>query len=632
MSVPIWQPGYQYLPGDIVRPTSSGDVEIDELDNADFEAGLSGWTLSGSGSIDIDDDLEAFGGNFALQLGVTSNPNGGSNTARNNARLPVVPGQIVTLRCFVKSGPTAAEDTSRFNLLIRWFNASLVALTAEALPLDPTPVGGVVTVDAAGVTGLACVDWRPLEVVGIAPAGAAYWTAECVAAYGDSAFFADDVTFLYANQEQANPYNFRAVQAAAGFSGETEPDWPTTLGNTVIDNEVTWEAIAANFIVWEAQRILVSDDTEPTWPTDVNGSVIDNTIAWVLDPLRVQDSKVPQSSIVLKAGDKVWAGDDDIVRYSATVNPLDWSTTEDAGFVGFGLQQYGGNPVTALGLYRGNVAAFNSEGCQIWQADPDPAAITLLDAVPVPCTFPKSVAPVADDLFLLTDVGIRGLAYAGAAVNLQAGYYGAPVDPIAARFIQDAEDEAIEPLGLYWPAQGQYWLIVGDEALVMTISGSGTKGRSWSRYTFPSNIDAWTLLGVDLYLRSGDYIWRVDPTIALDDYVAFTDTGVDFTMVLQWPHLDLNRPGPDKTMKAFDLIVRGVVEISIGWDQASNEQEYDVSGAWTTPFEVDGDTLPKKPIPLEVTAPSLALRLEFNANQVNAEWLGSNLYIDDNVE
>lgn len=35
---------------------------------------------------------------------------------------------------------------------------------------------------------------------------------------------------------------------STGFAGATEPTWPTTLGNTVVDNEVTWETVYATTV------------------------------------------------------------------------------------------------------------------------------------------------------------------------------------------------------------------------------------------------------------------------------------------------------------------------------------------------------------------------------------------------
>jgi hypothetical protein len=76
-----------------------------------------------------------------------------------------------------------------------------------------------------------------------------------------------------------------------------------------------------------------------------------------------------------------------------------------------------------------------------------------------------------------------------------------------------------EPLALFTPGTGQYWLIFGAEAFVLTINGTTRAGMSWSRYTFPYAIDDWTIMDGDLYLRAGDRIWLVDEETLLDDAV-----------------------------------------------------------------------------------------------------------------
>src|SRR5690606_3282256 len=107
------------------------------------------------------------------------------------------------------------------------------------------------------------------------------------------------------------------------------------------------------------------------------------------------------------AASKVFCADDDIVRYSATVNPLDWSSSDDAGYLPTGLQNYGANPVEAMGLYRGNLVVFNAEAFQLWQVDEDPASMALLDALPMGSTQHHAMAPVSNDLFFLASQGVR---------------------------------------------------------------------------------------------------------------------------------------------------------------------------------------------------------------------------------
>lgn len=612
MAVQEWSPGELIQPGDLRRPVGSGDVSQMALENADFEAGNSGWTWGGSDAgHGINTDSPVFDGTYSAKVDQSSNA-----TLKNDARLPCEPGQLVTLRAYARHALGGSLDGDEFvKLNIQWYNSGSAEIQA---------VGS--TYFVVNMTS----GWVPMEIAAIAPAGAAYWTAYCLFDYNDGVIAVDSFTYEYATQAAATHNLFKATQAAAGFTDNVEPDWPTVVGNTVVDNEVTWEAVSGNTITWQANRILVSATAEPTWPTQVNGSVVDGSIIWVLDPRQVTDAKCPNTIPTAIGSSKIFRADEDIIRFSATVNPLDYTTSDDAGFLPFAHQDYGSNNVAAMALYRGNLAAFNSEGCQIWQINEDPEAMSFLDAVPVPCTYPKSLAPVGDDLVGLTNVGIRSLRYAGASVNLQAGYLGKPIDTLVVARIADAVTNGWTPRALYWAAAGQYWLFFGAEAFVLTVHGEGAQAKlSWSRYTFPSAIDYWTIKGVDLYLRSGRKVWKIDDDALLDDQLetASNPTGTEFTGVIQWPHADLGKPGRDKTLKAFDLVIKGTCDIIIGWDQ-SETQDYSVSNAWTTPYSVSGDTLPNKPIPFEITGPSFALRLEFDGNQA-WEWYQANLYMDD---
>lgn len=512
-----WQPGRLYFPGDLVRPVGSGDIDNTGLENLDFQQGDTGWTFSSNttGADEISENGNAFVGTWSAL--VQDNGTGSPKTMINAGRQAVKPGEPVKITIYVKC--LQVPDDTSCRAVIHWFNGAGQELAPSYSFTAPT--GFLRGTQAQGVwVGLTVIGTAPAEAVEFAPGAEFYW-------FPDGQWAIGKVVVDAATQEAPNPLIFRATQAAAGYSGNSEPAWPDTVGQTVADNEVTWTAVANNFIVWEARRILVTGSVQPSWPVGVPGaSVPDGSINWMLDPRRVTDENLPQSPIVMLGASKIFAADGDIIRFSATVNPLDWTTREDAGFLPVGLQQYGSNPVTAIGLYRGNLAAFNTEGCQIWQIDPDPAAMTLLDAIPVPCRWPKTVQPVGDDLALLSNVGIRSLALVGASVNLQGGHFGQQVDPLVRELLSELVDAGLEPRSLYWPAHGQYWCIFGSEALVLTINGPGKDKRSWSRYTFPGPIDHWTILGNDLYLRSGDLVWRMSDDAIYDDERPDTTTTV----------------------------------------------------------------------------------------------------------
>lgn len=244
--------------------------------------------------------------------------------------------------------------------------------------------------------------------------------------------------------------------AQAGTSGDTEPTWPGSAGQRVLDNDIIWEAVTSDSITWEASSILTSGGSEPTWPTEAGAFVSDNNIAWKTVPLRITDENCPHTKVVAIAASKVFAGDTDVVRFCATLNARDWSSPDDAGFLPTGLQQKSQVGVDAMGVYRGNLAVWSGSTFQVWQVDPDPAAMALLDAMEgIGSIYQQAVQPVSDDLFFLSALGVRTVAIAEGTNNLASGDVGVPIDTLV-QAEKDAVD--VEPIATYFPGAGQYWL------------------------------------------------------------------------------------------------------------------------------------------------------------------------------
>ncbi len=288
-----------------------------------------------------------------------------------------------------------------------------------------------------------------------------------------------------------------------------------------------------------------------------------------------------------------------------------------------GLNTYGANPVAALGLYRGNLLPFNSGGFQMWQIDEDPELMQIIDAIPVGSTYHRAYQSVKNDGVFLTQLGYRSVGIAGASTNLQAGDIGNPIDPLVVAKLRAG---TYAPGSIYYPARGQYWGWFGPEIFVCTFNdkqGGEATGRSWSRYVFPEAITDATLLDNDLYLRTSTHkVWKVDPNALMDDMsAAGASDGVPFEGTVWWPSLDLGNMGVDKQLDCFDLVCKGRVRVSFGYDQRDPT-------VLTDEYTLDGDTLPGTSIPFPMTAPSFAPKLVFEANQ-SWEWQAINLYIQD---
>jgi hypothetical protein len=641
-----WKAGTNYAPGATVIPTVTQGAFINAVPGGDFEAGT-GWTFA-----DVGGTLQwVYGSTRPYQgTGDIEFPSGGGIGADGayatmTSYSLVKPGQSVTLTG--QLDPNNNGSDLELWLVLRWYDASDTFISNT---LSGAYEGG---------------GYRPATVTGIAPVNAAHCRAAVRAGSGTSSRnmgYADLLNWNLASPAAITNFIFEAVQPAAGSSAATEPTWPTTLNNTVIDNGVTWKAIGTSIITWAAVPLMQSGANAPTFPTIMGGSVYDSStytistgytttftgMGWQAVDRHVIDLKCPNTTAVVIGASHVFAGDNDICDYSAAVNPIDWSSTNNAGYLPTGLNNYGDNPLAVLALYRGNLVAFNSGGYQMWQIDPDPQNMAFLDAEPVGSIYPRSAQSVANDLLFLSEVGVRNLGTVGGTANLAIGDTGQPVDPLVMAQITTSTSYVTSgnnsqyPLSLYYPGRGQYWLIFGPQAFVLTINGvSGTK--SWSRYTFPDSITDWTLNNGILYLRSkGNLVWQIDAGSTPYDDVntgGVSPPNIPFNGVMQWPYLDAGVLGFNKMLIGVDLVGDGAAVVQIGHNQGDKTSFNDnpnfatTTGA-TTPYAVAiDDTVASEPLPIPCSAPSYSLILTFPGIVASAPnywtWEAANLYVMD---
>lgn len=596
MPTPAWAPATLYPPGTLRRPrTQQGGVST-AITNASFETGdATGWNLDPGVSV----APGGVGGTPSARFTDT----GGARRIVHDP-VPCIPGTTINASCIYGQGSAdSGHNTGR--VILQWLD-SLGAIIREDL-------GTLVSNSNGG--------WfKTSSVAGSAPAGTVEVAIGCLAIRDRSEVsIADNFAWDYAVAQPPSGLVFRAVQPETGYSDTTEPTWPTVVGVQVVDNEVIWEAVVASRVVWQASPILKSGPTEPTWPDVPGTTVADNTISWMAVTREV--TQAPESKIVVIGASKVFAGDDDIDRYSATVNPLDWTTEADAGYLGTGLQQYGANPIAAQGLYRGNLVVFNAEAFQMWQIDEDPANMVLLDALPLGSTRHHALCPIGDELLFLSSRGVRSIGVAAGSTNLASADVGKPIDELVQAAVAIADATGIEPLALYLPAAGQYWLVLnhadGAVAFVFTMNGSS---KSWSRYTIPFQVDDWVIKGDVLYLRSADSIFRLDIDEA-QDVLEEGGVPVDVQGTIWWPYLDLGNPGTNKRVIGFDIVSDGEPEIEFGHDQTN-------SLAFTDPYPIPADTVPGMMIPMPITAPSISVRVTFSGGEP-WHFRALNLYLSD---
>lgn len=305
----------------------------------------------------------------------------------------------------------------------------------------------------------------------------------------------------------------------------------------------------------------------------------------------ITDVNCPHTKQVTKISSKIWSvgTNGDTVRFCKTNAPRDWTTANDAGFLPVGLQQSGANQATALGFYTNRLVVFFADSSQIWQVDVDPAKHSFLQAVDVGSILPYSHANMSGDVFFLSPAGVRTITRQDVTTNLIDADVGSPIDRdlISNNFINIANAKA-----QYYHGGGQYWLYSDTKAMVFTFSR--TSGVSaWSIYEYPFTIDAMDELNADLYIRSGNNVYKVDRDVKTDD-------GTLYSVDIELAYLDFKAPGILKQVLAMDAVITGQCKVSHRFDPI------DTSLVTDPPVTVLGDTRSRYVYPVELCTTSLS--------------------------
>jgi hypothetical protein len=585
-----WQAGHTYVPGDLVVPSSSS-ITTPTLANPDFESGDTGWDKTGTWSID------ATGVPYHGSWDATAIANGEIINQDVNA---IAAGISVTASCAVKSHGITGTN---MQAMIVWYSddAGTVRLTGQ---------------DALG-NGNTLHDTQQISTVTAkAPAGAKSFRigakATIVGTGGmGTNYSVCDYFSVSCAQSVPKGLVFKATQANPGKSGASEPTWPATTGVPVTDNEVTWEGVIATRVVWEAQPLLKSGDTEPTWPDSDDGAVHDSIIDWQAVTPRITDSLCPQSKIVTIAANKVFVGDGDVVKYCATNDATDWHSEQDAGYLPTGLQAVGETQCTALGIYRGNVVAWTASSMEVWQVDPDPSRMAIIDTVEgVGTTFVRAAIGMMNDLFFLSPLGVRSVSTSATTGTMGAADVGSPVDPLVVAAINTAIGAGIDPVGVFYSNASQFWVFLGAEAYVYTIS-QATGIKAWSRYTFPWSVTHACVKDGQLYVRTSDNdVYVLDETYEKDDVGASSNQM--YEVAVQWPWLDLSSAGVEKMICGVDCVVDQDATTTTSIQLGYNEND---PSAFTVPVSITTDTRPGQIVPIPVAGVTFAPKITHTSDK-----------------
>lgn len=393
-----------------------------------------------------------------------------------------------------------------------------------------------------------------------------------------------------------NGFGYTAVQAAAARTGTSEPVWPLTAGLTVVDGAVTWEAFPISTITWQAFALQELGAVEPAWPTVIGATIANGTVTMTTRAPIVLDPYCSHGRAVLVAVEKVFTDADDVVRYSATSNPLGWSPIifpRDAGFLNTGSKMQGDPQAVALAQYRGNMAVFGYSTVQIWQLDPDPGRISLVDTIEgVGTPYPRAHASVVGDLYFTSSAGVRSLSTSSTEAGVGSTDVGTPIDELVVAQLAVAALAGYDPIGVFDPGRGEFWLLVGDRAYVLRQS-KVAGFAAWSEYTLPGiATDAATLASTLYFMTTTGRIYRVD-------HNATTDDGVQFTVTGETAFARLGQTNGQTT--TMECIASQPFEVMVRHDESDPSRV-------TNTFSMPAKTRPRGNIPVHLNdIPSLAL-------------------------
>lgn len=313
-------------------------------------------------------------------------------------------------------------------------------------------------------------------------------------------------------------------------------------------------------------------------------------------PTYVIDVNCPNTKQVRKINQKIYGPVAGNVRYCKTAVPRDWTTVSDAGSISAGSQAGGSDQVSALGVYQQKLTVFFSDSMQVWTVDSNPANISLTGtSANVGTKHYLSPSELASDEIFLAKQGFRSVALVAISNNLQENDVGSAIDALRPD-IGDTDTL----ISIYYPTLGQLWWIDGTKAYVYSYARS-KKLSAWSTYEFPVSISDAAVLAGDLYLRSGDIVYRVDNTVYADD-------GVIPEVSIDMYYQDQKGSGILKQFMGFDAITRG--SPSIGFKFNADDETL-----MTDALPVTGDMRRGDLYPMEICATSVAPYIRHQTNE-----------------
>lgn len=339
-------------------------------------------------------------------------------------------------------------------------------------------------------------------------------------------------------------YNgFSYLCIVAGTTGASQPTWPTTIGGTVVDGTVTWQAVAyvdfptsqptgtwaattpetGGFTITVPTRPHLAfvatvggttGGTQPNWPVNPGATVVDGTVTWTtVDRSTLITGHVPKPLwldgyifLLNSRGELVSSGLQD---------PFSWPALD---FIAPSV-----NPDRALWIDRqvNHIATFGSNSIQFFydagNETGSPLSASVMATLQIGCAAPKSVVQRDGVIFFVAKSGTGGIHVA--ELN---GLKASPITNDSYNRVLEAEGDNI------FNATAYITRMKGHHFYVLNLKTSGRtlvydiKQQFWHEWTWNNSnmpFDYSTESGQVFLLQhsSTGTLYKMDITKYMDD-------------------------------------------------------------------------------------------------------------------
>ena len=332
----------------------------------------------------------------------------------------------------------------------------------------------------------------------------------------------------------------------------------------------------------------------------------------------ISDVNCPNTKSVAVSASKVFAIGTNAtgqayVKYSATEDPTDWSSPDDAsGTLGLpvGLESGDDDDIIAVGTYRGDLLAFMTNNIQLWKTDPDPTQISLETVIDnAYITFTDSQAPIGQDTVFLNDGGFFAAGQLLYTDRMDTGDIGSQITSVVGPKIS-ADAATNEPVAVHWAALNQYMCAIKDEIFVLSASPSAQL-QAWSQYTLPTGFVVEDMISFrefcfcKITTPGGSFIYSFNPEKTIDDTYSAATSAID--VHIQSAYQSLGAQGRWKKIYGMDALFTGTANVQHRWDARTPSEK-------TTAVSLSSDTRPGPMIPVELMTTEISFDITKSDN------------------